>query len=245
MKKTKIIIPALGLLLLSTAASVTGTVAWFASNSTVTATGMQITAKTDSSYLLIGSGENDTASEIQAQGDAALTTAITVSQQEASVLPSAHDAIATATAAGTVANWYTGKGTTQANGALKDGSKTALTAQNFANYVIKRTVYLTVAKDSVQTGDVSITLALTEIAATGQQHAYDPVSVVFACDSAVVEFNEANSWQNDTAITTQVVDSGVKTVDIYVYYDGNNEDVFTNNFANLSGASMVITFTAA
>lgn len=35
MKKTKIILPALGLLLLSTAASVTGTVAWFTSVSTV------------------------------------------------------------------------------------------------------------------------------------------------------------------------------------------------------------------
>ena len=46
MKKTKIIIPSLGLLLLSTAASITGTVAWFAANASVTATGMQVKAKT-------------------------------------------------------------------------------------------------------------------------------------------------------------------------------------------------------
>ena len=45
MKKTKVIIPAMGLLLLSTAASVTGTVAWFSANNTVTASSMIIKAK--------------------------------------------------------------------------------------------------------------------------------------------------------------------------------------------------------
>ena len=45
MKKTKIIIPAMGLLLLSTAASITGTVAWFSVNTTVTANGMSVKAK--------------------------------------------------------------------------------------------------------------------------------------------------------------------------------------------------------
>ena len=45
MKKTKVIIPALGILLLSTAASVTGTVAWFSMNNTVTASTMTVKAK--------------------------------------------------------------------------------------------------------------------------------------------------------------------------------------------------------
>ena len=44
MKKTKILVPALGMLLLSTAASVTGTVEWFAANAQVTANGMAIKA---------------------------------------------------------------------------------------------------------------------------------------------------------------------------------------------------------
>ena len=42
MKKTKVIIPALGMLLLSTAASVTGTVAWFSANASVDANGMKV-----------------------------------------------------------------------------------------------------------------------------------------------------------------------------------------------------------
>ena len=45
MKKTKVIIPALGLLVLSTAASVTGTVAWFSMNAKVSVTGMTVSTK--------------------------------------------------------------------------------------------------------------------------------------------------------------------------------------------------------
>ena len=52
MKKTKIIIPALGMLLLSTAASVTGTVAWFSMNSFVNATNMNILAKAEEGIVI-------------------------------------------------------------------------------------------------------------------------------------------------------------------------------------------------
>ena len=52
MKKTKVIIPALGLLVLSTAASVSGTVAWFSVNNSVSATGMQVQAKAEAGLLI-------------------------------------------------------------------------------------------------------------------------------------------------------------------------------------------------
>lgn len=52
MKKTKVLVPALGILCLSMAASITGTVAWFSANASVTANGMRIAAATDSSLLI-------------------------------------------------------------------------------------------------------------------------------------------------------------------------------------------------
>ena len=52
MKKTKIIIPALGLLVLSTAASVSGTVAWFSVNTSVSATGMKVQARAEAGLLI-------------------------------------------------------------------------------------------------------------------------------------------------------------------------------------------------
>ena len=52
MKKTKIIIPALGMLLLSTAASVSGTVAWFSMNNSVSVTGMTVSTKVSSNLQI-------------------------------------------------------------------------------------------------------------------------------------------------------------------------------------------------
>ena len=52
MKKTKIIVPAMGLLLLGTAASVTGTVAWFSMNNSVNVTGMNVRTTVGSNILI-------------------------------------------------------------------------------------------------------------------------------------------------------------------------------------------------
>jgi hypothetical protein len=52
MKKSKIIIPALAMLVMSTAATVTGTVAWFSMNKTVTAEGMKISAEGQGSIII-------------------------------------------------------------------------------------------------------------------------------------------------------------------------------------------------
>ena len=51
MKKTKVLVPAMGLLL-STAASITGTVAWFAVNTSVSVTGLQVQAKAEGGIVI-------------------------------------------------------------------------------------------------------------------------------------------------------------------------------------------------
>ena len=61
MKKTKIIVPALAMLLLGTAASVTGTVAWFSMNTSVTVTGMEVKTKVSSNLLIAGDTLDSTA----------------------------------------------------------------------------------------------------------------------------------------------------------------------------------------
>ncbi len=52
MKKTKILVPALAVLALGMAASVTGTVAWFAANNVVNANGMYLRSTTPSSLVI-------------------------------------------------------------------------------------------------------------------------------------------------------------------------------------------------
>lgn len=52
MKKSKIIVPALAMLVMSTAATVTGTVAWFSMNKTVSASGMAVRAQAEGSIVI-------------------------------------------------------------------------------------------------------------------------------------------------------------------------------------------------
>ena len=77
MKKTKIIIPALGVMLLSTAASVTGTVAWFSMNNFVNATQMKVTAKAENG-IVISNVTPGTASDWKEQTTSAYTDPLAV-----------------------------------------------------------------------------------------------------------------------------------------------------------------------
>ena len=72
MKKTKIIIPALGMLLLSTAASVTGTVAWFSMNNFVNATNMNITAKAENGIVISNEAQSTWTNSAEASHKAAI-----------------------------------------------------------------------------------------------------------------------------------------------------------------------------
>ena len=110
MKKTKVIIPAMGLLLLSTAASITGTVAWFAVNTSVTVTGLQVKAKAEGGIVIAAYSQTSASA---ASGTPYLST-LTDAVYEA---PDASDFKATAsvgleaaelfpTSTATAATWY-------------------------------------------------------------------------------------------------------------------------------------------
>ena len=79
MKKTKIIIPALGMLLLSTAASVTGTVAWFSTNNSVKVDGMTVTTRVSSNLLIAETNQEANYNEFLSQSrDAVIEPASTI-----------------------------------------------------------------------------------------------------------------------------------------------------------------------
>jgi hypothetical protein len=59
MKKSKVLVPALGILVLSTAASITGTVAWFSVNNSVTVDGMEVTTKVAGNLLITDDNTSD------------------------------------------------------------------------------------------------------------------------------------------------------------------------------------------
>ena len=268
MKKTKLIIPAMGLLLLSTAASVTGTVAWFAANASVTATGMQVKAKTASTYLLIGTGENDTYAEIQAINPASTSVALTVSDEQALVLPSkpveneteagyvsvaaghkntAGTDVATAgvivdngTKAAAFTNWYTASAAAPTASAIDAG--TAKQLAGFDGYVIQRTAYLTVAVGATNAQNLTVTPTFTQLSGGTDINA---VKMLIATSDG--GFAKLSSAQNATAVdikgsNTALTPTSLLTVNMYLYYDGSETNVYTTNLANLTGASISLEF---
>ena len=87
MKKSKIIIPALAMLVMSTAATVTGTVAWFTMNTTAKAEGMVVSAKTSGSLIIKEADLSNLALPTQADK----STKVTFNSTAHAFYPSTHD----------------------------------------------------------------------------------------------------------------------------------------------------------
>ena len=236
MKKTKVIIPALGLLLLSTAASVTGTVAWFAANTSVTATGMTVTAKSDSTFLLIKAG-TATAAEIQT----AKKISDTASNASAQLLPCAHEVAATnistieAVADSKYTNWYTDVSSDPSSPA-GSGVHTKIASDALANYVLVNEFSLTVAVGSNQMDNLKV--GTCTITSTDSQ----AVKALVATGTASQEFS-GTGGSGSTTLQSSLTSTTVMTVRIYIYWDGEDEDVYSNNFAHLQSTTVEVTFT--
>ena len=250
----------MGMLLLSTAASITGTVAWFAANASVTATGMQITAKTDNTYLLISSSAT-TAAGIQSENVKTVNIGMTAQQSqvypsapcltaaEAAYLPASTGktvsgtAITTAGAqvtnaatAAAVTNWYTAAAL--GPGAATIDTETAVQLESFTNYVFVQNLYLTVAAGSNAARNLSITATFTQ--KTGGEDVSAVKMIAVTDDGGFAVLSSASASADIKGTNTSITDSTVRTVTLYLYYDGNDTNVYTNNMADLSGADISV-----
>ena len=243
MKKTKVIIPALGILLLSTAASVTGTVAWFSMNDTVTASGMSVTAKSDAAFLLIKSGEN-TATVVQGSK---LTSDSAINGED-ELFPVAHETINSTVDAEATKDAASGSGTVLKNwyfmysdspDSAAGNSATKQNIADFEHYVLKNQFSITVAKGSNKVKNLRVKTA--EITTTGAQ----AVNCLVTCDGAE-EFSgtgAAADRENPVTLKSEITDSTVAIVNVYIYWNGDDDDVYTNGISELKNTEVELTFT--
>ena len=219
----------------------TSTYAWFAMNQEVAVTGMQISAKSDSTYLIIGS--SDVLETVQTANDTSV--AMTVTDTEAQVYPSAYSNVTNITSAATVGNWYY-KVADAPNASASTSAEVALTSENFSKYVIKKTVYVTLAKESQDATNLKVqTFGLTmKNDKNGQDETIAPVKVLVVSSTAAVELDSTKTGENvpSTVLAASVTDQALIQLDIYIYYDGNDAAVYTNNIANLEGAIITLSF---
>lgn len=265
--KMKKLIPALAMLLVSAILLGTSTYAWFSMNTKVDATSMEIVAKSNNTFLLIGTGANDTAAEIQAvtpvdpnaievalaPADAQVyPSSPALTAAEAGYLTTAGKTVSGAaiTTAGVVVdntakaaavtNWFTASAIAPSAAAID--TATARQLESYDGYVIRETVYLTVASGANNADTLSVTPTFTQ--KTGGSDLTAAKVLICTDDGGFAVLTSADSGSavdikgNDTAIT----DSTVRTVYIYIYYDGDETPVYTNNMANLAGAEIALAF---
>ncbi|MDY4895297.1 MAG: hypothetical protein SO532_05375 [Candidatus Borkfalkiaceae bacterium] len=247
MKKLKKLIPAFCMLLVSVAMLGTSTFAWFSMNKAVSATGMQITAKSDSVYLLIMEGEKK-AEEVQTNNSASV---VATNPENTAMLPAAHEAItktqdaeAKETDTTTYSNWYyqTAKKPT-ASAAETNAAKTKLTTTSFSQYVLEYTYTITLAKGSLAQGKLTATAKITaQNSATGSEKTIAPVTVLVTTTTKAAEFTKDNMTTAQVLYTDSITDTTAIVVKVYIYLDGKNDKVFTNNITNLDGAQIDLTF---
>lgn len=242
MKKFKKLIPAFCMLLVSAVMLGTSTFAWFSMNTQVKATGLNVNAKTDTTYLLITDDASKTGESLDSLN--AEVAAKKVDGLISSVLPVTYIADATTGSIGgkqlTTAegyssstwgdcHWFT------ANSEDADKSNDNVTnirpVSDFTtntSYRIKYNVWLTLSKDSASVNDKKVQVSATLQSGDASVKAF----VKIGGDSA--DLVVGNGESGKTAANVALSASSVVEVTIYVYIDGESEHV-NSKYLNTSG----------
>ncbi len=248
MTKFKKIIPALCMLLISAVLMGTSTYAWFSMNTTVGVTGMQVTANSDATYLLVSNANTSTtaptAANIQAENGGKGFTTVEFNAAAKSVLPVAlgtvgadPDYTVTAITPGTNVkdfSWYTmnGKDASDYTGAEKSARQ--VSADNLGNYVLSYTLYFTVAAGA----NTATNLHVTACTITGDA----ALRCLVVGSKNSVQFSATDADGDTTVLAETLTDKTVVSVTVYVYYDGNATSIFTNNKAQIAAGNIGLTF---
>lgn len=255
-------------LVLTVMALGTSTFAWFSMNTTVTATNMTVTAKSNATYLFIGTGEKDTATEIQADQ----TVTVVAGQVDAKTsedflrYPCAFNNTASVLAIkdangdkgsdGTTAwsegdkysgvaaySWYTA--TNKNNDAATDEIVNVKTL-DFAdstnglateqNYVVKYKLYLTLSADSEAYASTNyIRVGLTTPASDDLIGTLVEISESNGTNKTYYDLDKTNDHAYFTGY--ELTSSKVIVATIYMYIDGNSENVYSDFYNDDSNAS--------
>ena len=241
---------AIGMLTVSAAMLVSSTFAWFSMNKDVTATSMSVTAKSDATFLMIKQGTAD-ADTVQA-GKKIIDNAVTAS---AELYPTAHEFTPSAsvgisaieaadtTVATDYKDWYYRYSSSPDSATDTMTAKTKVPIANNGEYILINEFSLAVADGSNDLSSLRVKSCTINVP-TGAE---DAVRVLVAGANGSQEFAATTAADISTTSTVlqtaNVTSSASSTVKIYVYWDGNDEGVYTNNIANLQGTSVEVTFT--
>jgi len=217
----------------------TSTYAWFTLNTQVSATNLQVTAKSNATYLLIGDNENIGSTKKNSDNSDLITNVAAVYQNgdqsnaakynaDKKVYPAALATAAVATAAATEnaettiveGDWYTASNG-HANNATDDIKNYHEVTEGDKDYMLTYKVWMTLSADSEKaTKRVKLTYALAQ----GGDAAVSAYVIIngekFELNSTATEATTTNTiaFTNSTAIE----------VTIYMFINGNSTNVYSD-----------------
>lgn len=249
----KKLIPAAGMLALSASMLATSTYAWFSMNKDVTVSGMSVTAKSDTAFLVVKKAAltNDTNTVAGLQSEALI--ADTATTATAQLYPTAHETIAATdnytaieaadqTTATDTDIWYYKYSTDPATSNTSVTAATPVPVADFDKYVLVNAFDLTVKNNG---GGASISnLKVSSCTITATDGGDQAVKVLVAGPNGNAEFDGAgNANGSDNVICNSVTNSDLSQVRVYVYWDGNDTDVYTNGVEDLKSTAVTVGFT--
>ena len=224
-------------------------------NTQVTATGLAVKVESNNTFLLIG----ETPDQDTIQSAKSMTIAYDMTPASSAVLPSKPQQsgdvtvyssgvnVVDSSSAANPTNWFTATNNNPSSATDSINSVNGLvdsagSAYDFSKYVIKKTIYLTVADGSNPAHDLTVT-ATSFTAAASKDITAVRVLVVTQNNIQILTSTDVGSAKSLHDNTDQVItDAGTIQVDIYVYYDGSVGSVYTNNINNLDGATINLRF---
>lgn len=229
MKKMRKLLPALAMLLISAVMMSTASFAWFAMNTNVTATGMDVSAKSNDTFLQI----KPKGGSITAEGVSASATNTNVQ-----LYPAKYDS----------ANkkyqyaYSNDQASSTAAGGYYD-----VPAGDLDDYVLTNEFDIFM-KDSASDSS-TVNLKVTGFTVTcAEADMLNAIRIVVTCGEKVQTLTAegktsgaSNSVASPVVLADTVNETGV-TVTIQVYIDGDSAGVYSNNIAKLQNASVSVAF---
>ena len=256
----KKLMPAFAMLAVSAMTLSSATYAWFSMNTSVQVSGMQIQAKNESGSLIIGAQTYDASTHAAETAPTLATvqganlTSVNLGNaaynytDSFAVKPCAHNAQTTLNNFNSVANWSY-KVADAPSSYASTGGATALTT--FEDYVIYYDLYITVASGSPAMSNLKCNATIQASGAANEVR--NATRVLVASDSNAEEFYNAHTesgsqvvahTEGTNVLATSISSDSLVHVRVYLYIDGEDSTVYTNNITNLTSANVQLSFTA-
>lgn len=166
----------------------------------------------------------------------------------AELYPTAHNSISTLADANaitgegdnaTLTNWYYKYSTDPGlyGGSGKETSEMTILNTDKGKYILANQFTLGLADGSNQIDNIKVSASTFSTDGTGKA-----VKALILTDNVAVELDDTTTT-SDAIICDSLKNDETLNVWVYIYWDGNDQDVYTNNIANLESTSFSVSFT--